>query len=155
MSEESRHLLAAVTPDGVAGLDHEIRHLGGNLREALAHYRILFPELISYRGGLFIESHFDQQIVNDILDASRFDAGDNAVATAEQYVNAVSLAAEDDQQHFDIAIARANAAAIGWVWTRWIRETYAVEVKVETSISSAEDCCIWFETGTSDENFRG
>jgi hypothetical protein len=151
VSEESARLLKALSPEGVAGLDHDIRYLGGNLREALAHYRILFPELISYRGGLFIESHFDKQAVDEILDASAFDAGDDAIATAEQHVNAVSLAAEDDEDHFDIACARASAAAVGWVWVRWIRDTYSIDVRVQSSISGPDDCSIWFESGSNDE----
>ena len=155
MSEESARLLAALKPNGVAGLDHDIRYLGGNLREALAHYRILFPELVAYRGGLFIESHFDQQVVDEILDGSTFDAGESAVATAEQHINSVSLAAEDDQRDFDVEVARANASAIGWVWTRWIRETYGVELRVVTSISGPDDCLIWFETAPNDEDRLG
>lgn len=155
MSEESARLLAALRPAGVAGLDHDIRYLGGNLREALAHYRVLFPELVSYRGGVFIESQFDQPTVNEILDAAVFDGGENAIAAAEQHINSVSLAAEDDHHDFDVEVARSNAAAIGWVWTRWIRETYGVEVRVETSISAAEDCYVWFETGSNDEDRLG
>ncbi len=155
MSEQSARLLAALWPDSVAGHDHEIRYLGGNLREALAHYRVLFPELISYRGGLFIESHFDQQIIDEILDASAFGGGEDPIAAAEQHVNAVALSAEDDQAHFDIEIAKANAAAIGWVWTQWIRETYAVEVRIETSISAADDCMIWFESSPTEEGRLG
>lgn len=147
MSEESERLLATLKPKGVAGLDHEIRYLGGNLREALAHYRILFPELISYRGGLFMDAHFDQRTVDDLLDAAEVDEAGNGINTAEQHVNGVSLAAEDDADHFDVEVARANAAAIGWVWPRWFRETYGVEVRVLTSISGPDDCVIWFESG--------
>ena len=155
MSEESAALLAKLKPKGVAGLDHDIRYLGGNLREALAHYRILFPELIGYRGGLFVEAHFDQRTVDDLLDMAQFGAGENAIQTAEQHVNGLSLAAEDDENDFDVATAEANAAAIGWVWTRWFRETYGVEVRILTSISGSEDCVIWFESGSHDENRLG
>ena len=155
MSEESERLLATLKPEGVAGLDHDIRYLGGNLREALAHYRILFPELISYRGGLFIEAHFDRRMVDDLLDAAEFDASGNGINTAEQHVNGVSLAAEDDENDFDVEIARANAAAIGWVWTRWFGETYGVEVRVLTSITGSQDCVIWFESGLNNENRLG
>ena len=155
MSEESARLLTALKPSGVAGLDHEIRYLGGNLREALAHYRVLFPELISYRGGLFIENHFDQRTVDELFDGFGFDSGENPVASAEQSINAVSLATEDDQEHFDIECARASAAAIGWVWTRWVRETYGVEVRVLSSISGPDDCSIWFESGSNDKDRFG
>lgn len=150
--DDSQALLAALHPEGVTGHDHDIRYLGGNLREALAHYRILFPELVSYRGGLFIESAFDKHIVDEILDASMFDGGERGIAMAEQHVNGVSLAAEDDKQDFNVDIARANAAAIGWVWKTWIRETYGQDVRIETSISAVDDCLIWFETGSNGED---
>ncbi len=146
MSDESRSLLATLRVKGAAGLDHDIRYLGGNLREGLAHYRVLFPELVSYREGLFLEAHFSQREVDHILDGSTFDANENPVATAERHINQVWLAAQDDQRGFDADMARANAAAIGWVWKRWIGETYGVSIQVGVSVSGPDDCSVWFES---------
>lgn len=143
-AKDSQGLLKALYPEGVAGLDSEIRYLGSNLRETLAHYRLLYPELVSYRGGLFIEHLFDKALVDDLFDQSAFDAGEDAVAVAEQHINAIDLRYEDDE--FDLGMARGVAEAIAWVWPRWIRETYGVEVEVIFSVTDAEDCQIWFQS---------
>ena len=49
MSEESQALVQALHPPRVPGEDDDVRFYGSNQRETLAHYRLLFPELITFR----------------------------------------------------------------------------------------------------------
>jgi hypothetical protein len=153
VSEESAALIRNLTPDGLDGSDSEIVFFGSTPRESLAHYRILFPELISYRGGLFVQSQFDQALVDDMYDQAGFGEGLADVAAAEEAINSVGLLFEglfEDEVVFDPVLAKANAAAIGWVWTRWIRETYAREIEVVTCIEGEDACYVTFRSRTPD-----
>lgn len=145
MSEESETLLAALHPPGVPGEDDDVRYYGSNQRETLAHYRLLFPELISYRGGVFVEGRFDKRLVDGLFDQAAFDTGESVVAAAEEAINRVGLMNEGEEA-FDAAVAHANAEAIGWVWKRWLRETYGVEIEVVTAISDADQCYVTFHS---------
>jgi hypothetical protein len=151
VSEESRALLDALHPPGVTGQDEDVLFLGSNPREALAHYRILFPELIAYRGGLFAEKRFDQTLVDDLFDQAKLGGEDAAsiIAIAEETTNGVGLLFEGekpDEPVFDADLARANAEAIGWVWKRWIRDTYAVEIEIVTCIEDQDACYVTFRS---------
>lgn len=148
MNEEGLDLLAALNPPGVAGADEDIRFYGSNQRETLAHYRLLFPSLVSYRGGLFVERAFDKPFVDQMFDQAAFDDSDSPIAIAEQTINAVGLLNEDETE-FDLAMARANAAAIGWVWRRWIKDMYGLDVEIVTSVESAEACYVTFRSAAS------
>lgn len=145
MSEESQALVRALHPPGVPGDDDDVRFYGSNQRETLAHYRLLFPELISYRGGLFVESRFDQPTIDDLFDQATFGGCEPDIATAEETVNSVGLLNEGEES-FDLDLARANAEAIGWVWKRWIRETYALEIDLVISVVDADQCYITFRS---------
>ena len=146
MSQDGLDLLAALNPPGVAGADEDIRFYGSNQRETLAHYRLLFPSLVSYRGGLFVERAFDKQFVDQMFDQAAFDEGESPIAIAEETINAVGLLNEDEAE-FDVAIAQANAAAIGWVWRRWIKDMYGLDVEIMASVESADACYITFRSG--------
>lgn len=150
MSEESQALIKALHPPGVPGEDDDVRFYGSNQRETLAHYRLLFPELISYRGGLFVERRFDKPLIDSLFDQAEFDTGESAVATAEETINGVGLLNEGEEE-FDLAVAQANAEAIGWVWKRWLREAYAVEIEVITAIVDADQCYVTFRSLQSPE----
>lgn len=145
MSEESASLVAALHPPGVPGEDDDVRFYGSNQRETLAHYRLLFPELISYRGGLFVERSFDKSLVDGLFDQAEFDTGESPIPTAEETINSVGLLNEGEEV-FDMAVVKANAAAIAWVWRRWVRETYGLEIDVVTSIISADECYLTFRS---------
>ena len=145
MSAESQALVEALHPPGVPGDDDDVRFYGSNQRETLAHYRLLFPELISYRGGLFVESRFDQAMIDDLFDQAVFDGGEPDLATAEETINSVGLLNEGEE-HFDLELASANAEAIGWVWRRWIRETYALEIDLVTSVVDVDQCYVTFRS---------
>lgn len=145
MSEGGQALVRALHPPGVPGDDDDVRFYGSNQRETLAHYRLLFPELISYRGGLFVEARFDQGMVDDMFDQAAFDSGEPDIATAEETINSVGLL-NQDEDHFDLDLARANAEAIGWVWKRWIRETYTLEIDLVISVVDADQCYITFRS---------
>ena len=149
MSEESRALLDVLHPEGVEGADADVVYLGSNPRETLAHYRILFPELISYRGGLFVEKQFDKVLVDDMFDQAAFGGDNAAIGHAEESLNGFGLLFEGDAPDkpvFDPVLAKANAEAIGWVWKRWIRETYAVEIDVVACIESVDACYVTFRS---------
>lgn len=150
MSEESQALLTVLHPPGVPGEDDDVRFYGSNQRETLAHYRLLFPALISYRGGLFVERQFDQQLVDSLFDQAEFDTGESMVATAEETINSVGLLNEGETG-FDHDVVRANAEAIGWVWKRWLRETYSVEIEVLTAIVDADQCYVTFRSAQMPE----
>ncbi|HEY0600177.1 hypothetical protein [Brevundimonas sp.] len=150
MSEDSQALIKALHPPGVPGEDDDVRFYGSNQRETLAHYRLLFPELISYRGGLFVERQFDKPLIDSLLDQAEFDTGESPIATAEETINSLGLLNEDEDE-FDLAVAQANAEAIGWVWKRWLRETYAVEIEVITAIVDADQCYVTFRSLQSPE----
>ena len=143
MSEESQALISTLHPPGVPGDDDDVRFYGSNQRETLAHYRLLFPELISYRGGLFVGTRFDQAMVDDMFDQAEFDSGEPDIATAEEAINSIGLLNEGEE-YFSLDLARANAEAIGWVWKRWIRETYALEIDLVISVIDADQCYITF-----------
>lgn len=145
MSEESQALVRALHPPGVPGDDDDVRFYGSNQRETLAHYRLLFPELITYRGGLFVEARFDQSMVDDLFDQAQFGDGEPDIANAEETINSVGLLNEDEGS-FDLALAHANAEAIGWVWKRWIRETYALEIDLVTSVVDTNQCYVTFRS---------
>lgn len=145
MSEDSQALIKALHPPGVPGEDDDIRFYGSNQRETLAHYRLLFPELISYRGGLFVERQFDKVLIDGLFDQAEFDTGESPIATAEETINSVGLLNEGEDDP-DLAVAQANADAIGWVWKRWLRETYAVEIEVVTAIIDANQCYVTFHS---------
>lgn len=145
MSEASQALVRALHPPGVPGDDDDVRFYGSNQRETLAHYRLLFPELISYRGGLFVESRFDQLLIDDLFDQAKFDGCEPDIAAAEETINSVGLLNEGEES-FDLTLAQANAEAIGWVWRRWIRETYALEIDLVTSVVDADQCYITFRS---------
>jgi hypothetical protein len=149
VSEDGADLVQRLTPEGLEGSDAEIMFFGSTPREALAHYRILFPELISYRGGLFVQSQFDQALVDDMFDQAGFDGGLADMAAAEEALNSVGLLFEglfEGQVEFDPVLARANAAAIGWVWKRWIRESYGREIEVVTCIEGEDACYVTFRS---------
>lgn len=145
MSEESQSLLTALHPPGVPGDDDDVRFYGSNQRETLAHYRLLFPELISYRGGLFVESRFDQRMVDDLFDQAAIAGGEPDIAVAEEAINSVGLINEGETA-FDTAVARANGEAIGWVWKRWARETYDLEIDLVISVVDVDQCYVTFRS---------
>lgn len=148
MSEESQALLAALAAPEAPGDDQDIVYLGSNPRETLAHYRILFPELISYRGGLFVEKQFDQRIVDDLFDQAEFGGGESAIHQAEESLNGFGLLFEGENEEpvFDPAIAAANAEAIGWIWKRWVRETYGVDIQPVACIEGLDACYVTFRS---------
>ncbi|WP_122464751.1 MULTISPECIES: hypothetical protein [Brevundimonas] len=149
MSEASVHLLETLGSVQAPGADADIMFLGSNPRETLAHYRLLFPTLVAYRGGLFVEPAFDRSLVDGLLDQSEFDGGVVDIATAEEATNGVGLLYEGekpDEPVFHAEIARANAEAIGWVWRRWILETYGREVEVVTAIEGPDCCYVTFRS---------
>ncbi len=112
------------------------------ITDAFLNYRHMFPELVSYRGGLFVEANFDKATIDELFDMAQFGDGASAVADAEMQTNAIGLFAEVAEGG-DLAAARASAEAISWVWRRWIRETYDLEIEVVTSVGD-EDSYVTF-----------
>jgi len=121
--------------------------LATTIRDALLDFRHLFPELISYRGGLFMEAQFDKATVDDLFDQAAFGNGEFDVGHAEDTVNSVGLFAEAVAEG-DVEAAAAVAEAIGWVWRRWLRETYDVEIEVLTSIDAKEGAHVSFRSAS-------
>lgn len=149
MSGDGQDLVKALNPEGLDGLDSEILFFGSSPRVSLAHYRILFPELISYRGGLFVQSQFDQRMVDDMYDRAGYDGGHADLAVAEEAINSVGLlyqALTGDEPEFDPVLAKSNAAAIGWVWQRWVRESYGREIEIVTCIEGTDACYVTFRS---------
>ena len=122
--------------------------LSGAISEALPHFRHLFPELVSYRGGLFIEAQFDKTVVDELFDMAAFGDGGSAAAEAEASVNTVGLFAHAHEAG-DVEAAQAVIAGIGWVWERWLRETYDVEIEVLSGINAEEGAFISFRSRSS------
>ncbi|WP_417233044.1 hypothetical protein [Brevundimonas sp.] len=119
--------------------------LSSTISEALPHFRHLFPELVSYRGGLFNEAHFDKGMVDDFFDMAAFGDGGSAIPEAEASVNSVGLFAHEVEAG-DREAADAVIAAIGWIWERWVRETYDVEIEVLSSIDAEDGAYITFRS---------
>lgn len=119
--------------------------LSSTISEALPHFRHLFPELLSYRGGLFNEAHFDKGMVDDLFDMAAFGDGGSAIPEAEASVNSVGLFAHEVETG-DREAADAAIAAIGWVWERWVRETYDVEIEVLSSVDAEDGAYITFRS---------
>ncbi|MGA0546156.1 hypothetical protein ACO2Q1_12855 [Brevundimonas sp. VNH65] len=119
-------------------------YLSTGINDAFINYRHMFPELISYRGGLFVEANFDKTTVDEMFDMARFGGGASAVADAEAQINSIGLCAEAVEAG-DLAAAQASAEAIGWVWKRWIKETYDVEIEVVAHIGD-EDSWVTFRS---------
>ncbi len=122
--------------------------LSTTIRDALLGFRHLFPELISYRGGLFVEANFDKVTVDDLFDQAAFGDGGSIVSYAEETVNSVGLFAKAVSDG-DPEAATAVAEAIGWVWRRWFRETYDVEIEVLTTIDLKDGAYVTFRSAPS------
>ncbi|WP_374516004.1 hypothetical protein [Brevundimonas sp.] len=142
---ESMAVVAALRQASASG-PHEA-FLSTTVSEALLNFRHLFPELISYRGGLFIEAQFDKATVDDLFDQATFGDGEFDVGHAEDAVNSVGLFAEAVAEG-DIVAAASVAEMIGWVWRRWLRETYDVEIEVLTSIDKEEGAYVSFRSAS-------
>ena len=142
---ESQAVVAAMHRAGEAASSPHEPFLASTISEALLNFRHLFPELIAYRGGLFIEAQFDKATVDDLCDQAAFDGGEADVGHAEDAVNSVGLIAEAVTDG-DLEAAAAVAEAIGWVWRRWLRETYDVEIEVLTSIDKKDGAYVSFRS---------
>lgn len=143
MSEESARLVRAFYADGPKRLESG-PFLSSAITDAFVDYRHMFPELVSYRGGLFVEANFDKTTVDDVFDMAEFGDDLSAVANAEMQINALGLFAEAAEPG-DVAAAKAAAEGIGWVWRRWVSETYGVDIEVVASIGD-EDSYVTFRS---------
>lgn len=144
---ESAAMVAVMTQAVKAsGVPHD-PFLSTTIGDALLGFRHLFPELISYRGGLFIEAQFDKATVDDLFDQAAFGDGGPMVSYAEETVNAVGLFAEAVVEG-DVEAATAVAEAIGWVWRRWFRETYDVEIEVLSTIDVKDGAHVSFRSAS-------
>lgn len=147
MSEnaESARLVAALDTAHQALKGEYGPFLSTAIGEALPNIRLMFPELIAYRGGLFIAEQFDQTTVDDLFDMAAFGSGGSAVRAAEEAVNSVGLFAHSTGPG-DVKAAEAAILAFEWVWTRWLRETYGVAIEVLSSIDAEEGAHVTFHS---------
>lgn len=130
--------LAAVPQGFDQGLDPDVASLS---HITLDHIRILFPEIISYRGGLFLAEAFDRAIVDDYVDHS--DEPDPLHAV-ERLLNFVSLSSE--AEGFDPRVANAVGEAIAFSWRNWLWQRFEQPIETFLVVEGHDDAGVWFES---------
>ena len=110
----------------------------GSGRLQLEYFRELYPALIEYRGGLFVEAAFDQATVDDIITHS----GDaEPIIAAQKHVNSLGLDWVGDA--FDPVLARAIGEGIAFAWVHWIRDRFGREIRTGIDIDEISGV-VWF-----------
>lgn len=110
----------------------------GSDRLQFEYLRTLYPSLIEYRGGLFVEANFDLATVDDIL-AHSGDA--DPIITAQKHVNSVGLDWGEDR--VDPMLGRAIGEGIAFAWTHWIRDRFGREISTRIDIDDVSGV-VWF-----------
>ncbi len=145
MNKENQalHLEDAFAAVPRAEEDDLLFHAQGSPRLHFEYLRHLYPALIEYRGGLFVEDAFDKTVVDDILFHS--DEADPLVA-AQCHVNAISLDSAADAP-FEPVLARAIGEGIAYVWRNWIRDRFGCEIITAIDIREHEGV-VWFRVSS-------
>lgn len=130
--------LSAVPKGFDGGLDPDVAFLAHIM---LDHIRIMFPEVISYRGGLFLAETFNRTLVDDYLDHSD---GAEPLHAVERLLNFVSLS--DDEDGFDPRIARVVAEAIAFSWRNWFWQRFEQAIETYLVVNGHDDAGVWFES---------
>jgi hypothetical protein len=118
--------------------DRLLTQVQGSARLELEYLRQLYPALIEYRGGLFVEERFDQAAVDDIFTHS---GEAEPVVAAQKFVNAVPLAWSEEP--FDPVLARAIGESLVFAWSHWVRDRFGREIAAQVDIGELEGAA-WF-----------
>jgi hypothetical protein len=102
--------------------------------QALAIAELMFPKIVQYRGGVFLEAHFEDKNVDEWLLQPGLD-----LRAVEAVVNHIHLARdqfhETPSEH--MPLVRRLADILSESWPAWIKKTYGLDVEV--SASEADD----------------
>ena len=132
--------LAAVPSGFDQALDPDVTSL---CHITLDHIRIMFPEIIAYRGGLFLADAFNRAVVDDYLDHSD---DPDPLHAAERLLNYISLS--DEAAGFDPRVASAVGEAIAFSWRNWLWQRFEQHIETWLVVEAHDDAGVWFESRT-------
>jgi hypothetical protein len=105
-------------------------------RVAYAHCKLLCPDLVAYRGGIFLADRFSEANVDEWMDMPGLGTRD-----VERLVNHLHLVEDvlPRTQSEELACIRVLADMIAFSWPVWAYRTYGWRIDVEIVETDAPD----------------
>lgn len=96
--------------------------------QALALTELMFPRLVQYRGGIFLEAHFDPKNVDHWMAQPNTTLG-----AVEAVVNHIHLGIDQFQgtPKAHLPLVRRFAERLVIVWPGWAKQTYGWDIEVD------------------------